>query len=547
MRILEPADAIVAGGGLAGLVAALELLTAGKSVLLLEKGSSEDLGGLAKEAFGGVTMVGTPQQRRLRIPDSPAVAFEDWLRIAEFEPTDVWPKAWARLYCERSMDLIYDFLVGQGVTFLPVVNWPERGLLTPGNSLPRWHITWGTGSEIIKKVLAALERHPHRDRLRVLCDHEVARLEVEQGRAVGVAGRDLRDGVDFRARAESTLIAAGGICGGDLSTVKKHWNPNWGEPPASLLNGSHRYADGLLHEQVRRAGGMLTHLENQWHYAAGIHHPARRKFQDGLSLLPPRSALWLNARGKRIGPMPLVGYTDTRHLVEAILAEPGQYSWLVMNWKIAIRELAASGGEFMTAFRDKKKFQVLKNFLLGDKSLVRRLIKECPEDVVVAHSLPELAEGMNKRNLGAESVSLPDLKKAIEEYDAQIELGSQYFSDDQLRRILTFRQFRGDRLRICKFQKILAPSALPLIAIRSFILSRKSLGGILTDLESRVLSSAGQPIPGLYAIGEAAGFGGGGIHGKRSLEGTFLGACVLTARLAVQHLAHGTPQRSPPI
>jgi predicted oxidoreductase len=252
----------------------------------------------------------------------------------------------------------------------------------------------------------------------------------------------------------------------------------------------------------------------------------------GLSLVPPRSALWLNARGERIGPVPLVGYTDTRWLVEQIVKQPGQYSWQIMNWKIGAKELAVSGGDYMTAFRNKKKLMLLKHVLFGNHELVHRLVKECSEDIVTANSLPELAEKMDAKSLEGQRIDAQAMERAVKEYDEQIGFGKAYFSDDQLRRIMSFRAYRGDRFRLCKYQKILDPSAMPLIAIREFILSRKSLGGIQTDLQCRVLRGDGAPIPGLYAVGEAAGFGGGGIHGLGSLEGTFLGSCVLTGRAA---------------
>ena len=156
--------------------------------------------------------------------------------------------------------------------------------------------------------------------------------------------------------------------------------------------------------------------------------------------------------------------------------------------------------------------------------------------MVTADSVPELVEKMNE--LGGEiEVDGELLAAEIRAYDDQIERGVRYHNDDQLRRIANFRTYRGDRIRTCKFQKIDDPKARPLMAIREFILSRKSLGGIQTDLQCRVLDATGQEIPGLYAAGEAAGFGGGGVHGIRSLEGTFLGGCVLGGRLAAQHIA----------
>jgi uncharacterized protein len=538
-RVDYSADVIIAGGGLAGLVAAYDLIGSGKKVLLLDKDKPERLGGLAKESFGGVHLIDTPHQRRAGIRDTPELALRDWESYAAFGSDDEWPRRWARFYCENSLEFIFHYLNEKQIKFLPVVNWPERGVFAPGNSVPRWHITWGTGFEIIAKMLAALERHPRRANVELRFDHEVADIELTNGRVVAVTGRALVEGRTFRAAGEHVIVATGGICGGDLGKLRKHWFAGWGAPPQKILNGAHIYADGLLQDKIAALGGNVTHLDKQWHYAAGVHHPAKRKPDDGLSLVPPRSALWLNALGERIGPMPLVGYTDTRFLVENIVKQPGQYSWQLLNWKIAVKELAVSGSDYMTAFRNKSKLTLLKHLLLGNHELIERLIRECPDDFAVARSLPELVAEMNQRSLFGLRVDGAVLERAVRDYDGQIERGAAYFNDEQLRRIANFRTYRGDRLRVCKFQKIIDAKAMPLIAIREFILSRKSLGGIQTDLSCRVLKPDGAAIPGLYAVGEAAGFGGGGIHGRGSLEGTFLGACVLTGRVASKSIAQG--------
>ena len=336
------------------------------------------------------------------------------------------------------------------------------------------------------------------------------------------------------------MLASGGICGGDLSRVRAHWYRPWGEAPEHLLNGSHRFADGMLHDAAAAQGAALTHLDLQWHYAAGVRQKGGDVQDAGISLVPPRSALWLDARGRRFGPLPLMGYTDTRYVVEQICRSVGQYSWQVLNWKIAIKELAVSGSDYMTAFRYKRKLELVKHLVFGNRELVERLIAET-DDFVVADSLPELMEKMDALSLGGLRLDRDGMAADIRAYDAQIERGPRYFNDDQLRRIANSRQYRGDRLRTCAFQRIDDPKARPLIAIREFILSRKSLGGIQTDMGSRVLRGSGEPIPGLYAVGETAGFGGGGIHGKGSLEGTFLGSCVLNGRLAGRAIAGATP------
>ncbi len=531
-------DVVIAGGGLAGLVTAAELLDRGLRVVVLDRDAEEKLGGLAKRSFGGVMFVDTPEQRKLGLRDTPELAWSDWQSFADFEGGDEWPQRWARTYVERSRELIYDWLTARGVEFLPLVNWAERGLFGPGNSVPRWHIAWGTGHAIIEAVVAALDNHPKRDRFEIRFGHRVERLLLEGGHIVGCTGRLEEDGSEFEVRATHVVLASGGICGGDLSKVKANWYRPWGEPPTTLLNGSHRFADGLLHDEAARHGAALTHLDLQWHYAAGVESSAADSHGDGISLVPPRSALWLDASGRRFGPVPLMGYSDTRYLVERICRTPWQYSWQVLNWKIAIKELAVSGCDYMTAFRHKRKLELVKQVLLGNPELVNRLIAES-EDFVVADTLDQLMEKMEALSTNGAKIDREGMVGDIRAYDAQIDRGPRYFNDDQLRRIAGFRRYKGDRLRICAFQKIDDPKARPLLAIREHILSRKSLGGLQTDLSSRVLDTGGRPISGLYAVGETAGFGGGGIHGKGSLEGTFLGSCVLTGRLAAAEISGG--------
>jgi hypothetical protein len=291
---------------------------------------------------------------------------------------------------------------------------------------------------------------------------------------------------------------------------------------------------------VQRIDGNVTHLHQMWNYAAGIHHPAPRVPKEGLSLIPPKSALWLDATGKRFGPLPLVTGFDTHNICKRIAMDSHGYSWQLMNWKIAMKEIAVSGAESNTAFRDRRIFQLARDIFLGNHKLLEYLVEEC-EDVVTGDSLEELVDKMNKMNassqtVGSGTVVLENVKKAIDDYDAQIDRGPEFHNDDQLRRIAQVRHWRGDRSRTCKFAKILDKKSMPLVAFREFIVSRKSMGGIQTDLQSRVLSGSGQPIPGLYAAGEAAGFGGGGINGLKSLEGTFISNCILNARMAVRSI-----------
>ncbi len=523
------ADVAIAGAGIAGIVAALESLDRGRRVLLLDRDEAGSLGGLAREAFGGLWFAGTPQQARYRVRDSVELGYADWLAFGELAPGHRWPRAWARSYVERCIPEVQEWLGSLGVRFLPMPMWAERGLYVPGNSVPRFHVVWGTGKALADAVIARLRNHPRQDLLQMRFGHRVDSLVRAGGRIAGVVGTTEPEGRAFEAAAESVVIAAGGI-NGDVERVRRHWHADWGEPPAVILNGSHRFAGGTLHDAASAAGANVTHLDWQWNYAAGIRHWRPRKPGHGLSLIPPKSALWLNARGERIGPMPLVTGYDTHDLVARICAEPGGYSWQLLNRRIVLRELAISGAEFNPAIRDRRRLRFALDLLLGNRWLYEELTRNS-EDFVLAGTLPELVERMNALN-GDAAVELAAVEDAVARYDAAIARGPRFHNDEQLRRIAFARRWPADRLRTCRFQRILDPAAGPLVAIREFIISRKSMGGIQTDLSCRALDRDGQPVEGLYAAGEAAGFGGGGMNGKRGLEGTFLGGCLLTGRVA---------------
>lgn len=527
-------EVLIVGGGIAGIATALDLLDSGKSVVLLDRDEGDVFGGLARESFGGMFFVDSPEQRRQGMRDSTELALRDWCSFAEFGPNDDWPKAWAEAYVHRCTPDVYQWVRQYGVRFMPVINWVECGEFRPGNSLPRFHMVWGTGKALTERLIAALRDHANAGKLSLRFGHRVERLLLKNGQVCGAQGIEEKSGVPFEANAEQVVVATGGI-NGSLDMVRRHWHADWHKPPAELLNGSHRFADGTMHQAVADAGGNLTHLDKMWNYAAGVHHPRPRKPQHGLSLVPPRSALWLNWRGERMGPQPLVSGFDTRRLVTDICAQERAYSWQVLNQRIAVKELAVSGAEFNPSIRDKKVFAFLRDIVFGNRWLVNDMTQNCP-DFVVARTLLELVEKMNALQ-GDASVQLQSVADAVEHYDATIARGRGLMNDEQLRRIAELRQYRGDKLRLCKFQRIQDQKALPLMAIREFITSRKSLGGIQTDLHSRVLSLSGQPIPGLYAVGEAAGFGGGGVHGLRALEGTFLGGCILSGRIVAKAIA----------
>ncbi|HEY3970024.1 MAG TPA: FAD-binding dehydrogenase [Solirubrobacteraceae bacterium] len=574
----ESPDVIVVGAGLAGLVSTLELLRSGHTVLLLDRCQPQEIGGLAREAFGGMFMVDSPEQRRSRIPDNEALALEDWLRIAEFDPEDTWPRRWAEQYVTRARDDVGGWLRQLGVKFFPVVNWAERGNFGDGNSVPRFHLTWGTGKALVQAVWGAIESHSRRSALDLRLRSRVTGLIVEDGRAVGcrvsaehtaprtrggvpqtegtthksdeqagVAEDQLEDHDGYEVRAaKAVVIAAGGI-GGNLELVRREWpTARLGAAPKKLLMGSHYYADGALHEEVRRLGGHVTHLSRMWNYADAVRHPKPQREAHGLKLIPPRSGIMLNPDGHRYGPVPVMPTFDAYSALERMCEDERKYSWLICNFKIAKRELDVSGSQHNPHLRERRLLPFLLGVVLGKPGLVQHFLDGSP-DFVSASTLGELAVKMNEVT-GEGAIDGAVLEREIGRYDETIARGKGLFNDDQLRRIGQLRNWRGDRLRTSRFQRIVDPKAMPLVAIRLQPMARKSLGGIQTDLGCRVLGGQDdEPIPGLYAVGEAAGFGGGGMHGKRSLEGTFLGGCVFTGRLAAATIAGAElPVRIPP-
>ncbi len=519
--------ALVIGGGVAGIVTALELLDGGLSVVLVDRDSPERFGGLARWAFGGMAFVGTPEQRRMKVADSEELALEDWIRFGELAPGDEWPRAWAKCYVEESRELVYEWLKSLGLTFMPAVNWVERGSSIKGNSVPRYHILWGAGLELAETLIGRLLHHPRRDRLTLLHRHRVDALEAGGGAVRGCLGVDESNGTDFTVQADHTVVATGGV-NGSVDQVRRHWPDAWPPPPKVILNGANPVSDGILHAAVAELGGRLTHLRDMWNYSAGIPHPQPHFDGHGLSLVPPKSVLWLSPDGDPVGPAPMVTGFDTREMCRQVAAHP--YTWQVLNWKIAAKELAISGSEHNPRIVNHQLIRFLLDLLRGNDRLVRQMASESTE-FVTAGDVGQLAERMNQLT-GEGRIDAGRLAQRIEVHDQVLTDPARRAADPGMRRILELRKWRGDAMRTCRLQPIGEGKAGPLLAIRLHFISRKSLGGIQTDLEGRALAVDGEPMAGLYAVGEAAGFGGGGACGKRSLEGTFLSGCILTARKA---------------
>tara|TARA_R110001599_G_scaffold120586_1_gene291677 strand:- start:1722 stop:3332 length:1611 start_codon:yes stop_codon:yes gene_type:complete len=524
-------DVLIIGAGIAGLVTAYECLNRGLTVTILDRDKAEKIGGLAKLAFGGMALVDTPLQRKMGIQDSPEIALNDWHSFAKFGEDDYWPKQWADYYVTHSCSHVYNWLTELGLKFFPAVNWVERGLQGDGNSLPRYHIIWGTGHRLVTLFEELLAKHLNNDKLSFFFEHKVDDFLFDSGKVIGCHAIDESKKTDTCFYAEHVVAACGGISG-NLEKVRAHWYKPWGNAPSEMLNGSHQYADGLIHDCLEQKNGSVTHLDKMWNYAAGIPHPKPHFFGHGLSLIPCKSALWLDANGKRIGPEPLVTGFDTNELCRRVSQLPEPYTWQVLNWRIAAKEFAISGSEHNLSLRDRKLFSFLKEVLFGNHKLIKNLSKES-DHFIVADTLSELVDKMNALNNDSK-INEETLKSEIQSFDQMINRGKALWNDDQLRRIQQARAWRSDKFRTCSPKAIMDKNSGPLIAMKLRLISRKSLGGIQTNLQSQVLDKQGSVMHGLYAIGEAAGFGGGGASGFKSLEGTFLSGCILTARAAAQ-------------
>ncbi len=547
----DRADAIVVGGGLAGLVATSELLTAGRRVLLLEQ--EPHLGGQAFWSFGGLLLVNSREQRRLLIRDSLELAREDWMASAGFdrEPelplgADHFGRLWANSYLEFAASEMQGWLRRLGIRFFPLPAWAERGGTIPlghGNRVPRFHITWGTGPGLLAPFLRRLREAELEGRLRVHRRHRVDLLVVEGGGVRGVEGAVLepsragrgepssrREVGSFSYRAEGVLVCTGGI-GGNQALIRENWPDRLGPRPEGMLQGVPAHVDGRMLKICQRAGARLVNLDRMWHYPEGISNWAPVWPGHGVRLLAGPSSLWLDHRGSRL-PAPCFPGFDNLLALETISAEGAGHSWLLLNERIFRRELALSGSEQNPDLTSKSWRQVLSR---RGAPLPVRQFSELGSDFAVGSTVPELVAAMNR--LTPESPLDPArVAEEIGLRDRRLPGGG--WMDPQLAAVQEARRQLGERLlRVAPCHPLQDPSALPLMAVRLRLLSRKTLGGLQTDLRSRVLGEDGVPIPGLYAAGEVAGFGGGGMHGYRSLEGTFLGGCLLTGRVAGREAA----------
>ena len=546
-------DALVVGAGLAGLVAAAELADAGKSVIVLDQENELNIGGQAFWSLGGLFFVDSPEQRRLGIADSRALALQDWMGSAAFNRAeDHWPKKWAEAYIDFAAGEKRPWLHRQGVRWFPVVGWAERGGALAnghGNSVPRFHITWGTGPGLIAPFERRVRDGVARGRVRLLFRHRVDAIVMTDGRACGVSGSTLADSStgrgeasnrtvtgDFSLSAGAVIVASGGI-GGNHELVRQNWpRERLGEPPAHMVSGVPAHVDGRMIAISERAGAAIINADRMWHYTEGIQNWDPIWPDHGIRILPGPSSFWCDAEGNRL-PLPCLPGFDTLSTLKHIMTTGHDHTWFVLTQSIIEKEFALSGSEQNPDLTGKSIAKVLQRVKKGAPAPVEAF-KQKGADFIVRDTLEALVEGMNALT-GEGLIKLDHLRAQLEARDREI--ANAYSKDMQIVAMRGARNYIGDRLiRTAKPHRILDRKHGPLIAVRLHILTRKTLGGIHTDLAARALDAQGAPIPGLYAAGEAAGFGGGGVHGYNALEGTFLGGCLFSGRAAGRAAAADT-------
>ncbi|MET0423195.1 MAG: FAD-binding dehydrogenase [Actinoplanes sp.] len=544
------ADVIVVGAGLAGLVATHELTAAGKRVALVDQENAANLGGQAFWSFGGLFLVDTPEQRRMGVKDSADLAWSDWQGSAAFDrldDEDAWAVKWARAYVDFAAGEKRSWLSSLGLSWLPTVGWAERGALRAdahGNSVPRFHVTWGTGTGVVEPFVASVQRAAAQGLVTFHHRHRVD--ELITGAVTGVRGKVLapddaargvssnRDPVaDFELTAQAVIVTTGGI-GGNHDLVRKFWPARLGTPPKKMITGVPEYVDGRMLDIAAEAGARLVNRDRMWHYTEGIQNYAPIWPGHGIRILPAPSSMWFDALGRRLPDPCLPGYdtlSTLRHLRTAPDIAEHDHSWFILTQKIIKKEFALSGSEQNPDITAKDRKAFVRERILGKNAPGPvEAFKKHGEDFVVASTLDELVAGMNKLT-DTPLLEVSRLRTQIEARDRQVH--NPYAKDSQIQGIHNSRRYRGDRIgRTVAPHRILDPAAGPLIGVKLHTLTRKSLGGLQTDLNSQVLDATGQAIPGLYAAGEVAGFGGGGVHGYNALEGTFLGGCIFSGRAA---------------
>ncbi|PDT88415.1 FAD-binding dehydrogenase [Bradyrhizobium sp. Y36] len=541
----EETDVIVVGAGLSGLVAATEIADAGKRVIVVDQEGEQSIGGQAFWSFGGLFLINSPEQRRLGIKDSYDLAMQDWLGTAGFDrDEDFWPRKWAEAYVAFAAGEKRDWLRAMGHRIFPVVGWAERGgydAMGHGNSVPRFHVTWGTGPGIVEPFERRAREAVRSGRLVFRCRHRVDALSITNGTVDGVSGAVLApDAVErgksssrnvvgeFAIKAQAVIVASGGI-GGNHELVRQNWPERLGTPPKFMISGVPEHVDGRMIGITEKTGARLINRDRMWHYVEGIQNWNPIWPRHGIRILPGPSSMWFDATGTRL-PAPLFPGSDTLGQLKYIMSTGYDYSWFILTQSIIKKEFALSGSEQNPDLTGKSWRMTIKRATNKGAPAPVEAFKSHGVDFIVRDKLEDLVAEMNKL-AGSDLLKLEHIRMQIEARDREI--ANPYVKDAQVMNIHNARRYIGDKLiRTASPHRILDPAQGPLIAVKLNILTRKTLGGFETDLDSRVFGAEGSVIPGLYAVGEAAGFGGGGVHGYRSLEGTFLGGCLFSGRNA---------------
>ena len=544
------ADVVIVGAGLAGLVAATELIAARKKIIILDQEPEQSIGGQAFWSFGGIFLVDSPEQRRMGIYDSYALALNDWMGTAAFDrDEDFWPRQWAEAYVAFAAGEKRSWLRDRGIRFFPVVGWAERGgdnASGHGNSVPRFHITWGTGPGLIAPFVQRLQDGAKQGLVTLKFRHRVSEVTKTGDIVDGVRGEVLEPSSverghkssrtvvgDFALKAQAVIVTSGGI-GGDHELVRRNWPQRLGPAPKRMITGVPDHVDGRMLAITEAAGGTIVNSDRMWHYVEGVKNWNPIWSNHAIRVLPGPSTIWLDARGKRL-PAPLYPGFDTLRTLKYIIDTGYDYTWFILTRRIIQKEFALSGSEQNPDLTGKKWSLVLARARRGIPAPVKAFMDK-GEDFIVERDLTRLVERMNAL-AGEPLLSQDRVEHEITARDMQLD--NPFCKDAQITAIRATRKYLGDRLiRTARPHKLLDPSAGPLIAVRLRILTRKTLGGLQTDLDSRVIGGDGQPVPGLYAAGEVAGFGGGGVHGYAALEGTFLGGCIFSGRAAGRAAAH---------
>ncbi|SOC36961.1 hypothetical protein SAMN05892877_103302 [Rhizobium subbaraonis] len=538
-------DVLVIGAGLAGLVAASEAVDRGLRVTVLDQEGEQNLGGQAFWSLGGLFFIDSPEQRRMRIRDSRALARQDWFGSAQFDrPEDHWPRLWADAYLDFAGGEKRAWLHAQGMRWFPIVGWAERGggLATGhGNSVPRFHVTWGTGPGVLAPFLRRVREAEAKGRLSFRFRHRVDRLLVDKGAVVGAEGavlaadpvargaRSSRDAVGaFAVSADAVVVASGGI-GGNHELVRRNWPVDrLGPAPARMVSGVPHHVDGRMLAIAQEAGGSVINGDRMWHYTEGLRNWDPIWPNHGIRILPGPSSLWFDADGNRFSAPAIPGF-DTLGTLKAITASGHDYSWFILTKAIIKKEFALSGSEQNPDLTGKDIRLLLKRLGRNPPGPVQAFMDK-GEDFVVRDRLEDLVAAMNALT-GEGRLDAAHVRAQVEARDREID--NAFSKDAQTVAIRGARRYLGDLLmRTARPHRMLDPTAGPLIAVRLNLLTRKTLGGLQTDLGGRVLELSGKPVPGLYAAGEVSGFGGGGVHGYNALEGTFLGGCLFSGRIA---------------